>query len=39
MREDAENAKAGTFTLKNLATREQFENCDVAKAVELIGRQ
>ena len=36
---NAENAKAGTFTLKNLATREQFENCDVAKAVELIGRQ
>ena len=33
---NAENAKAGTFTLKNLATREQFENCDVAKAVEII---
>ncbi len=33
---NAENAKAGTFTLKNLATREQFENCDVEKAVEII---
>ena len=33
---NAENAKSGTFTLKNLATREQFENCTVEQASKII---
>ena len=33
---NAENAKSGTFTLKNLATREQFENCTVEQAKKII---
>ena len=33
---NAENAKSGTFTLKNLATREQFENCTVEQSSKII---
>jgi histidyl-tRNA synthetase len=33
---NAENAKSGTFTLKNLATREQFENCTIEQASKII---
>lgn len=31
-----ENAKQGVFVLKNLETREQFENCTVEQAVKII---
>ncbi len=33
---NAENAKQGVFVLKNLETREQFENCTVEQAVKII---
>lgn len=33
---NAENAKQGVFVLKNLETREQFENCTVEQAEKLI---
>lgn len=33
---NAENAKQGVFILKNLETREQFENCTVEQAVKII---
>lgn len=33
---NAENAKQGLFVLKNLETREQFENCTVEQAVKII---
>ena len=36
---NAENAKKGVFVLKNLETREQFENCTVEQAVKIISAQ
>ena len=36
---NAENAKQGVFVLKNLETREQFENCTVEQAVKIISAQ
>lgn len=36
---NAENAKQGVFVLKNLETREQFENCTVEQAVKIISVQ
>ncbi|MBE6347730.1 MAG: histidine--tRNA ligase [Spirochaetaceae bacterium] len=36
---NAENAKQGVFILKNLETREQFENCTVEQAVKIISAQ
>lgn len=33
---NSENAKQGVFVLKNLETREQFENCTVEQAVKII---
>lgn len=36
---NAENAKQGIFVLKNLETREQFENCTVEQAVKIISAQ
>lgn len=36
---NAENAKQGVFILKNLETREQFENCTVEQTVKIISAQ
>lgn len=36
---NAENAKQGVFVLKNLETREQFENCTVEQTVKIISAQ
>lgn len=36
---NAENAKQGVFVLKNLETREQFDNCSVEQAVKIISAQ
>lgn len=36
---NAENAKQGVFVLKNLETREQFDNCTVEQAVKIISAQ
>lgn len=36
---NAENAKQGVFILKNLETREQFDNCTVEQAVKIISAQ
>ena len=36
---NAENAKKGVFVLKNLETREQFENCTVEQTVKIISAQ
>lgn len=36
---NAENAKQGVFVLKNLETREQFENYTVEQAVKIISAQ
>lgn len=36
---NAENAKQGVFVLKNLKTREQYENCTIEQAIKTISHQ